>query len=304
MPRRSSSSSASPSSSASTARRCSPCEPKRAQVAVAPRARRGRRGAGRAPVVPRSRSRSSRALELLDARRLALVAQLGSRQAELAGPLGEARLQRGDRLVPAGDELGAERAHLLVPGRERLARGDALRDPPQRGVPLPDRGAVLGREAGPARREPAEHAVEVRPARRGAALDDHQPVGREDERRHLAAQLLGRAQPRAVQRRPLAARRARASPRARAATPPRDAAQRDPRRVAPEADQLRVGARPRREALRADVQRLEQVRLAGAVRPDHEHEPRLAARGRAARTSGSRVSETAADDQPRAGGSA
>src|SRR5205807_5499325 len=40
-----------------------------------------------------------------------------------------------------------------------------------------------------------------------------------------------------------------------------------------EADQLRVLARPRREALRADVQRPEQVRLAGAVRTDEEDEP-------------------------------
>jgi hypothetical protein len=37
-----------------------------------------------------------------------------------------------------------------------------------------------------------------------------------------------------------------------------------------EADQLRVIARPRREPLRADMQRLEQVRLAGAVRAGDE----------------------------------
>ena len=42
-----------------------------------------------------------------------------------------------------------------------------------------------------------------------------------------------------------------------------------------EADQLRVGARARREPLRADVQRLEQVRLAGAVRAHGENEPGL-----------------------------
>ena len=42
-----------------------------------------------------------------------------------------------------------------------------------------------------------------------------------------------------------------------------------------EPDQPRLRARPRREALRPDVQRLEQVRLPGAVRPDHQHEPRL-----------------------------
>ena len=42
-----------------------------------------------------------------------------------------------------------------------------------------------------------------------------------------------------------------------------------------EADQLRVGTCARREALRPDVERLEQVRLAGPVRTDHEHEPGL-----------------------------
>jgi hypothetical protein len=42
----------------------------------------------------------------------------------------------------------------------------------------------------------------------------------------------------------------------------------------PEADQLRVNARARREALRPDVQRFEQVRLADAVRSDREDETR------------------------------
>src|SRR5205814_7289132 len=40
-------------------------------------------------------------------------------------------------------------------------------------------------------------------------------------------------------------------------------------------DQARVIARSRREPLRADMQRLEQVRLAGPVWADHEHEPGL-----------------------------
>jgi hypothetical protein len=46
--------------------------------------------------------------------------------------------------------------------------------------------------------------------------------------------------------------------------------ERDERRVLAEADQLAVGARARREALRAEVQRLEQVRLAGTVLPNYE----------------------------------
>jgi hypothetical protein len=43
----------------------------------------------------------------------------------------------------------------------------------------------------------------------------------------------------------------------------------------PEADQLCVRPSPRREALRRDVQRLQQVGLADAVRTDGENEPRL-----------------------------
>jgi hypothetical protein len=49
----------------------------------------------------------------------------------------------------------------------------------------------------------------------------------------------------------------------------------DPGSIATEANQLRVDPRPRRETLRPHVQRLEQVRLAGAVWTGHEHEPRL-----------------------------
>src|SRR3954454_1243232 len=47
------------------------------------------------------------------------------------------------------------------------------------------------------------------------------------------------------------------------------------RSLSSEADQVRIAARPGREALRADMQRLEQVRLAGAVWTDDEHEPRF-----------------------------
>jgi hypothetical protein len=53
------------------------------------------------------------------------------------------------------------------------------------------------------------------------------------------------------------------------------ARQRDPRAVRSEADQVCVAPCPRREALRADVQRLEEVRLPGSVRPDDERQPWL-----------------------------
>jgi hypothetical protein len=53
------------------------------------------------------------------------------------------------------------------------------------------------------------------------------------------------------------------------------AAERDAACVFTEANQLCVGPRPRRKTLRADVQRLEQIRLAGAVRAGDEDEARF-----------------------------
>ena len=205
MPRRSSSSSASPSSSASTARRCSPCEPNVRRSRPAERTPRSSR-CGPAPGRAALEIAVEPPLELLDARR----PRPRSAARPAAGPARRPARRSAGRSAATvscrpATSSAASSLDLLVPRRKRLPRGDALRDPPQRGVSLPDCGAVLGRETGPARRQPAEHAVEVRPARGGAALDHHQPVGREDERRHLAAQLLGRAQLRPVQRRSLAA---------------------------------------------------------------------------------------------------
>jgi hypothetical protein len=48
-----------------------------------------------------------------------------------------------------------------------------------------------------------------------------------------------------------------------------------PRPLRADPDELLVGARPRREALRTDVERLEQVCLAGPVRAGDEDDPRL-----------------------------
>src|SRR5262249_54714682 len=47
----------------------------------------------------------------------------------------------------------------------------------------------------------------------------------------------------------------------------------DPREALAEPDQVRVASCARREPLRRDMQRLEQVRLADAIRADGEHEP-------------------------------
>jgi hypothetical protein len=130
--------------------------------------------------------------------------------------------------------------------------------------------------AGPRREETAERAVEVRAACGRAAFHHHEPVGREDERRDLCAQLLGRAERGAVHARLLCISRAQGH---LDLEPPgaQSACQLDPGGLGPEADELRVVAAPRREALRADVQRLEQVRLARPVLTDGEHEPGLEA---------------------------
>ena len=75
------------------------------------------------------------------------------------------------------------------------------------------------------------------------------------------------------------------------------ALERDPCRIRAEADHLHVSAGARREPLRPDVQRLEEVRLPGTVRPvqqdDTRHELELERRVRA------EVAERdLADDQP------
>ena len=140
-------------------------------------------------------------------RRLALVAQLGPRQPELAGPLGERpAAARATVSCRPATSSAAERATCSFQGASASRDETPCATRRSAAFRCADRRAVLGRAA-PARLgdQPSEHAVEVRPARGGPALDDHEPVGREDERRHLAAQLLGRAQLRAVQRRPLAA---------------------------------------------------------------------------------------------------
>src|SRR5439155_1679522 len=49
----------------------------------------------------------------------------------------------------------------------------------------------------------------------------------------------------------------------------------DPAGPFAEPNELRIGPSARRKALGSHVQRLEQVRLAGAVRPDDEHQSRL-----------------------------
>jgi hypothetical protein len=172
--------------------------------------------------------------------------------------------------------MRAELGDLLRPRLERLSGRVAAGDSPQSSVPLRDSGTVFDRQPGAGGDEPPQRAIEVRTSRRGPALDHDEPVRREDECGDLRAQLLGRAYRRPVQAGALALPRLQRHLELDRHTAAHSA-ERNPARLLPEADQLRIGARARREALRADVQRLEQVRLAGPVPPHHEHESRLEA---------------------------
>src|SRR5262249_30336119 len=106
-----------------------------------------------------------------------------------------------------------------------------------------------------------------------AALHDRQPVGCEDERRELTPKRLGRGKPRAVELRRLRGTRCELDPYAVPDTGPREL-QLHRRRLVALADHARVAARPGREALRAEMDRLEQARLAGAVLAGHEDDTR------------------------------
>src|SRR4051794_29858500 len=100
-------------------------------------------------------------LEGGEGRRLAVVAQLGGRQPELAGALGEAGPEQGERFLAGGHERGAELGHLLRPRRNRVARGEARTRTAKRRVPLRDGAAVVGGQLRPRRREPGECAIEI-----------------------------------------------------------------------------------------------------------------------------------------------
>jgi hypothetical protein len=133
--------------------------------------------------------------------------------------------------------------------------------------------AVLGRHTRTGRKEPPQSAVEVRPPRSRPSLDDDEAVRREDERRDLRAELFGCAKGCAVQSSLLRIAGAKSDLDLEPGAAP-GAAQLDPRGLGAEANELSIVPAPRREALRPDVERLEQIRLARAVPADRQYEPR------------------------------
>ena len=172
------------------------------------------------------------------------------------------------------DELRPEIGDALRPRRERVPFGEAELHASKRGVSLRERSRVVLGQARLDGLEPAENAVEVRTAGRGTALDHGESVGREHDRREVAAQGLWRREPCSVELRRLRG----AGGQLHADLVPNVVTvevERDERAALAESDQLPVRAGPRREALRADVQRLEQVRLPGPVLSDDQDDSRV-----------------------------
>ena len=105
-------------------------------------------------------------LERRDGRGLAGVASVAAGRPSSPARSREGGRQQPDRLAPRCDQRLAEARDLLGPRRDRIARRDADRDAPERGVPLPHRSGVLQRQRGTAGQEPPERPVEVRAPRR------------------------------------------------------------------------------------------------------------------------------------------
>ena len=211
-------------------------------------------------------------LERFLRRRLRLVPEPRARQAELVRARGERRRQRCQRRPAELDQHCAERRDALGPRFERRAVRQPRLHPPQRRVPLRERGLVLLRHACASRKDAAEYPVEVGAPRSRAALDDGEAIRCEDKGRELAAKRLRRRQPSALQPRLLRLslpERHRCLDGRRPTLPGHQHA----RSGLPETDQLTVVAGARRETLRGEVERLEQVGLADAVAADDEHDP-------------------------------
>ena len=185
--------------------------------------------------------------------------------------LHEAGRQQVDELRPRDVEVRAERGDLLRPRRHGIPGGDAGAGPAQGLVALREGAAVLAWKGRAGRKDAAQHPVDVGPADGGTALDHGEAVRHEDERREAQAELFCRVERRAVQPDALALTRGDRHLRIDGSAC-LGALEPHPRRLIAEANETGLRARPRGEPLRADVQRLEEVRLTDAVRADHDDE--------------------------------
>jgi hypothetical protein len=206
--------------------------------------------------------------------RLPVVIETSPRKAErLRMPL-EQRRQLLESLDPRRDEHCADPGYAVGPRSERVERRQPGRDPPERGIPLPDRGRIFDRNRRPSRCESSEHPIEISAPHRGRPFDNSKPIGSEHERSDLGPKLLGGPQPRAVH---LCLLR-RLQPKSDLELERRSGSrptQRNPTRFRTDPDHLCIRPRPRRETLRAYVDRFEQIRFPDAVRADDQDEAGL-----------------------------
>ena len=218
------------------------------------RSRAEHRGLGASAGRPRRQERLPRAR--------ARPAISAKRRREQTGRLDRASTSSAPSAITRSDQ-GASAARVDWPTRTRRSAG----------VPLPHGARVVVPERRPGRKQAAECAIEVGAPGGGCPLHDRETVRREDERRELVPQPLGRSEVLPVQRD--AARLTACENHVRLE---RSLAERALQRDSPgrgaEADHLCVAAGTRREALGADVKSLEQIRLPRAVRAVQEHHSR------------------------------
>ena len=170
-------------------------------------------------------------------------ASLASGRPSCAGRLPERPAEQVEQPDTGLDESRAERGQLRGPRRDRRPVAEL-----ERGVPLCESGGVVGGQLRPGGQQACQRAVEVRASRGRAGLDDRQPVRREDERRRLAAQLLRRAEARAVQLGPFPLGRRQPDARSRTGVCPRRPSSRiraavSPKRISSASDRVR-GEKP------------------------------------------------------------
>ena len=223
---------------------------------------------------PRARCRSRAAPRALGGRRLAVVARARRRRGR-ARDVRSAKpgRERGEHLPPEPPRAPPERGDALGPRRERVAR----REPSctRRSAAFRCASAAAYSCGSPARAGKRRPSTRSKYARRaaGPALDHASRSGVKTSvgnSRRSASLEASRAPSSSAA---FAVARRRASTRTSCATPPRSSSSATSAAALAEADQLGVRARARREPLRAEMERLEQVRLAGAVLAHDEHDP-------------------------------
>ncbi len=271
-PRASVSVSASASTSARSALRCSPCEPKARTSRASANAMSSSCGPGageRALDVAAAAAAQGLAqpLGVDGAVRPVGEGRRGRAAAERLEARAEGRLEQVDEPGADVGERRAGRRHGVVPGIERTRLRNARAHAAQQVVALRERAREVAARSAGSRPAARGRAVEVGAARRRRALDDREPVGGEDEDREAGRQRIERGRARAVDRHPLRLARPEADGDLGLA-PLDDGRDLDARELLALGDEPALVGRARRPAEAAEVHRLEQRRLAGAVRAD------------------------------------